>query len=748
MLETMSKHSFVIVSNRLPISVSKQHGKLKYDKASGGLATAMSSLKDDDMVWVGWCGMPSDDLSTKEKQAIREEFAKAGAMPVFLTKAQIELFYEGYSNDTLWPLFHYFQSTSRYVDEYWNAYNEVNELYAAATRQVSQTHARIWVHDYQLMLLPRMIRQSLAKATIGFFLHIPFPSYEIFRLLPERTQLLEGVMGADVVGFHVYDYARHFMSSCRRLLGVNPDENTIEYEGRMVYIGTYPIGIDYDKFAATAVKSDVKKIERMLKRRYAKQRIILSVDRLDYSKGIPQRLEAYRLFLEQYPEYRGNVVLQMIAVPSRTEVSSYQELRDKIEQSVSRINGTYGTADWVPISYQFQNRPFDEIVASYASAEVMLVTPIRDGMNLVAKEYVASKQKKTGVLILSELAGAADELTEALAVNPNNPHSIADAIHAALEMPKSEQKRRLTNMQKRLKYYTVQVWAKTFLEDMQLSKSLTAPAVGGGWMTAEQQQAVAREFINAKRPLIILDYDGTLKPYQASPSMLAGFPSLRVRLLLTLLLQKAHVAIVSGRPRKVMNLWFKGLKLDLAAEHGARVRLGGTKWRTAENEIKKAKPAIKRLMDTYAAATPGARIEEKEYSLVWHYRNVEPELGYNRTMKLRQDLLHIVDKRPIDVSSGQKIIEVKQRNINKGKVVADLMNAYHPDFVLCAGDDFTDEDMFRALAERGYTIKIGNGETIAQHRLPSVESLLKLLTKLVGKKTLISSLRHPLARRR
>ncbi len=705
----------------------------------------MASLKDDNMVWVGWCGMPSDDLSAKDKQAIRDEFAKYSSVPVFLTKAQISLFYEGYSNDTLWPLFHYFQSSSRYVDEYWTAYEEVNRLFAAATHQVAQATARVWVHDYQLMLLPGLLRHDMPRSTIGFFLHIPFPSFEIYRLLPERTRLLEGMMGADVVGFHIYDYTRHFISSCRRLLGVNPKEASIEYQGRVVHIGTYPIGVDYKKFAHTTTTSEVKTIERRLKRRYHGQRIILSVDRLDYSKGILQRLEAYQLFLKEHPKYRGHVVLQMIAVPSRTEVPSYQELRDKVEQTVGRINGLYGTADWMPISYQFQNRPFDEIVASYASADVMLVTPARDGMNLVAKEYVASKQKKTGVLILSELAGAIDELTEAIPVNPNNAHDIAAAIYKALEMPLREQKRRLTVMQKRLAEYDVQTWAQSFTGDMTLA------AAGGNKpvdisLTGEAKARLQADFRAAKRKLIILDYDGTLKPFTTSPSTIVGLPSLRLRSLLSRFTQNTslHLAIVSGRSMRALRLWFRGLKrIDIGAEHGAWVRYGG-KWRHMPNTFKRAKPDIVRIMKRYEESTPGSQIEEKDYSIVWHYRNVVPELAFNRMSKLRQELIGVVDLETVDVHTGDKIIEVKQKNVNKGRVVSELVERYHPDFILCAGDDYTDEDMFDVLKGReAYTIKIGAGETSARYRVEQMEDMLRLLDKLSGKSIIMKFLYDP-----
>lgn len=741
----MTKHSFVIVSNRLPMSVSKKDGKLTYESSSGGLATAMSSLREDDTVWVGWCGMPSDDLSNKDKQEIRDHFAKHNAVPVFLTAAQIHNFYEGYSNDTLWPLFHYFQSLTQYDDAYWQAYDEVNQLYAAAVKQSATSNARIWVHDYQLMLVPAMVRQDVPKATIGFFLHIPFPSFEIFRLLPERRRLLEGLMGSDVVGFHTYDYARHFMSSTQRLLGVEPHEAQIDYQGRTVQIGTYPIGIDYKKYVKAVNSAATAKIERSIKRRYIKQRIILSIDRLDYSKGIPQRLEAYRLLLEEYPEYRGNVVLQMVAVPSRTGVEAYQNLRDQIERTVARINGIYGTADWAPISYQFQNRPFDEIVANYVAADVMLVTPIRDGMNLVAKEYVASKQDQRGVLVLSELAGAADELTDAVLVNPSSARSVASALDEALKMLPSDQARRMKGMQERIRQYDVQTWAKAFIDDMKLAQS------GGNYthdivITREQRTEIIREYQQAKKRLIILDYDGTLKPFQSTPSAIAGVPSLRIRLLIGALAQKksTRVAIVSGRPRKVMTWWFKALGIDLAAEHGARIRING-KWETRPNRIKKAKPAIRKIMETYTDRTPGSRIEEKEFSMVWHFRNVVPEVAYNRSMKLRHDLVKAVDGDALAVHIGHKIVEVKQRDIHKGMAVEKLVETYQPDFVLCAGDDFTDEDMFRALNSQATTIKVGGGETDARFRVNDIEHLISLLTKLSSNKT-ITKLSKPLGR--
>jgi trehalose 6-phosphate synthase/phosphatase len=726
----VSKYAFVTVSNRLPISASKDNGELRFEVSSGGLATAMASLAIDKAAWVGWCGVATEDLSAKDKTVIREEFSKHNAVPVFLTRKQIELYYDGYANDTLWPLFHYFQSVAQYEDSYFEGYREVNELFAKAIKQFAEPTARIWIHDYHLMLLPALVRDRLQYSTIGFFLHIPFPSFEIFRLLPERAAILRGLLGADVIGFHVFDYARHFSSSVHRLLGLASRDGFIEHDNRIIRVGTYPIGIDYERFVKAQNSRVVKKQRSVVAKNYKKQQLILSIDRLDYSKGIPQRLEAFRRLLQDHPEYRGKVRLLMIAVPSRTSVASYQRLRDIIEQTVSRINGTYGTVDWAPISYQFQNRPFDEIAALYSAADVMLVTPIRDGMNLVAKEYVAAKQHDTGVLILSEMAGAIDELPEAIAINPNSSRSIADALHIALSMPRREQKKRIISMQKRIKEFDVHSWGERFVEDLERAAS------GGNkpldkTLTGEHRQRLKTEFVNAKHRLIILDYDGTVKPFLSSPSTLIGFPSLKLQWTLRrLALDRSNtLAIVSGRIRQALVLWFRGMRIELAAEHGAWIRFGG-KWRRTNNGFKDVKQPLLRLMKEYASRTQGAEVEEKEYSLVWHYRNVEPDLAFRRASKLRQELQNIIPNDSIGVFKGDKIIEVRPLNVNKGKVVEQLLRRHNPDFILCAGDDYTDEDMFKALGNDAYTIKIGSGDTNARHRVDNADDLVELIEEL------------------
>lgn len=722
------KASTVVVANRLPVSVKRGKKGLEFETSSGGLATAMSSLEADNKLWVGWPGIDAETLSEDERMQITDELAKQGCVPVFLTAKQVELYYEGYANDTLWPLFHYFQNVAQYSQDYWTAYQEVNQAFSEIVAQVATEDAKIWIQDYHLLLLSHLIRERLSGVSIGFFLHIPFPSFEIYRLLPQRKELLKGLLGADVIGFHVYDYAQHFLDSCRRLLGISSSNGTIEYNGRTIKTSAYPIGIDYEKFRSQLDAKDTKDALKQLKDTYDKQKLILSVDRLDYSKGIPERLEAFRLLLEQHAHYRGKVKLLMIAVPSRTGVEAYQSLRDEIEKTVSRINGTYGTVDWAPISYQFQNRPFSEVVALYARADVMLVTPIRDGMNLVAKEYVASKRRRGGVLILSEMAGAIDELPEAISINPNNVQSIADAMSQSLAMPVSEQKDRLAAMQKRLSAITVQTWGKEFMGD--LNDTAGQASASRRQLTLTQRQRIATRSKTAQHRLIILDYDGTLRGFVKTPSPLAAAPTLRIRRILKALTEQPHttVAIVSGRTKRALSGWFVGLPLILAAEHGAWRRFG-KRWKQISSDFGKDKKRIRAVMQKYSDRTKGSEIEEKDYALVWHYTNVEPDIAFKRASELKRELMDLLDGDEISVHEGRNIIEVKPSSVSKGNVVRELLREYQADFILCAGDDYTDEDMFRELRDNpdAITIKVGQGETVARHTVSRPAELLDVL---------------------
>ena len=726
----MSKHKLIVLSNRLPVTVSKKDGKLHFEPSSGGLATAMSSIEGgDSTIWLGWPGIASDDLSASEKREITAKLNEYSCYPVFLTAKQIENFYEGYSNETLWPLFHYFQSIAQFNDIHWDSYKEVNKLFADAAAKLGSKNSTIWVHDYHLMLCPKMIRKNIPDATIGFFLHIPFPSFEVFRLLPHRKELLLGLMGADLVGFHIYDYVRHFVSSVLRTLGYESDQGSIYYGKRVVKADAFPIGIDYIKFAEALEKPAVKREMKLLDNLFNGKKVILSVDRLDYSKGIANRLEAFENFLNQYPQYHKKVTLVMVAVPSRTEVDAYKELRDGIEQTVSRINGKYATVDWTPVSYQFKNQEFDKLVALYAKADIALVTPVRDGMNLVAKEYIASKQRTNGVLILSELTGAADELPEALIINPNDTASVVRALDDAVKMEESSQRERLAAMQRRISNYDVTRWAEDFLDQLNQTRKVQI-LHSSKMLTKRHLDKLAEVYKSASRRLLILDYDGTLRSFV--PSARSGQAAPSRQLLQTLSELSAHtkneVWIVSGRTRQALEEWFENLPVNLIAEHGYWSRING-KWKNRIINTEKLKNKVLPTMIKYTERTPGAVLEDKHSSLVWHYRNVNPELAYVRKQNLKHDLSEVLRDMEADVHSGNKILEVKPSGINKGSAVTENVNVKSCDFILCIGDDYTDEDMFRVFenVDHAFTIKVGLGASLAKYQVLNTDEVSELL---------------------
>ena len=723
------KSPFIVVSNRLPVSVTRVDGVLKFQESSGGLSTAMSSLDVKHQLWVGWPGIASDDLTRAEKALITRTLKNHNCVPVFLTATQINDFYEGYANNTLWPLFHYFPNIAQFRSVYWSAYQAVNRSFARTVARVACENATVWVQDYQLMLAPSMIRERLPNTKIGFFLHIPFPSYEIFRLLPERRAIIEGLMGADLVGFHIYDYVRHFISSCERILGTTSNQGVITHRGHRIKTDVFPIGIDYQKFRRALRCDQVKREISVLDERYNKQRLILSVDRLDYSKGLIKRLEAYDLLLKNHPELHRAVKLMMVAVPSRTEVEAYKQLRDDVEQAVSRINGLYGTTDWAPISYQFQNLPFERIVALYAKAEVALVTPLRDGMNLVAKEYVASKRGRKGVLILSEMAGAADELNGAIIVNPNNIIGLSRAIHQALLMPNTEQQRRLRSMQQRISDYTVQKWSEDFISQLNHARS-TQQKTYKKYLSRAMAQDVAAQFSASASRLLMLDYDGTLHHFSTSiqPNAVRPGPKLRAQLTALSKQPMTKLCIVSGRPRETLDAWFQfSPNIVLVAEHGAWIKYEKT-WHATATAFEK-KPYLEILND-FATRTPGAIVEEKDFALVWHYRAVNPELAFVRNRELRYELRELARDSELEVHDGSKIIEIKPESINKGNAARSIIKQFPSEFILAAGDDYTDESMFSALPASAITIKVGLDETKARYRVGRLERILELIEQL------------------
>ena len=461
----------VIVSNRLPVSLTEKEGRLEFAQSPGGLASGLRTYLESPRSAVGagyaWVGWPGRAVAPKQQAEVTRRCRKDfSARPVFLTVEDTEGFYEGYCNQTLWPLFHYFPALVSFDEGPWATYELINEVFCDAVLEEAGPDDTVWVHDYHFLLLPAMLRRRRPGQKVGFFLHIPFPSYELFRLVPDRWRraLLEGMLGADLVGFHTHDYAQYFLKSVRRILGYDHQMGRVMLPDRLSRVETFPMGVEFEAFSARGAEPEVTRKRNELRGTIGGGKAVLSIDRLDYSKGIANRLLAYQAFLEANPDWRGRVVLLMIVVPSRTGVEDYQRMKSRIDELVGAVNGTFGSLEWTPVLYQYKSFPQQELVPLYGASDVMLVTPLRDGMNLVAKEYVAARADGRGVLILSEMTGAASELGEAVLVNPNDIPEMVRALETALEMPEEEQARRMTALRDRLRRYDVVRWADDFLE--------------------------------------------------------------------------------------------------------------------------------------------------------------------------------------------------------------------------------------------------------------------------------------------
>ena len=728
----------IIASNRLPVKIDKTDHGLTVSSSAGGLATGLKSYhKSENSIWLGWPGMDAE--SAEEEKNIHKLLAKEHCAPVFIEQDLIEKYYDGFSNATLWPLLHYFTEFTEFSEINWEAYKTVNERFADAIIETANQNDTVWVHDYQLMLLPNMLRERRPDLTIGFFLHIPFPSYEVFRILPWREELLAGMLGADQIGFHTYDYARHFKSSVRRLLGHDVEFGKISTNDRQVYIDIFPMGIDYQKFENKALQIQSTPIQERSKEHQdidrflmgaPNRKIILSIDRLDYTKGIPERIKAFKYFLENHPEYKEQVSLIMLTVPSRTDVEQYKNLKSEVEELVGSINGEFGSLNWNPIIYFYRSLPFDNLMELYSSADVALLTPLRDGMNLVAKEYIASKTNKKGVLILSEMAGASRELGESILVNPNNIANISDAIYKALTMDDEEQSRGIVSMQKRIRRYDVQKWASEFMKGLQQTQEKKVEHLAR--KVSEKTLAEIRgKFTEGQNKVLFLDYDGTLQRFFGNP--LDAKPDKDLLILLKKLhaAQKTELVIISGRDKNTLNEWFGNIGFSIIAEHGAWIKYKNEDWRERTHSQSEWKESIRPVLESYVDSTPGSLIEEKSHSLVWHYRQSDIELGALRALELRSVLSNLISNQDLEILEGSKVIEVKVSGINKGNAALEYIRNTNYDFILAMGDDWTDEYLFKDLPNESLTIKVGTDRSAAKYYVDNHTAVRELLSSLM-----------------
>ena len=730
----------IIVSNRLPLQIKLQKNNLEVKPSVGGLATGMKSIHEDgNGVWIGWSGLTEEDLNESVSRQVNQALEQVNCASVPLTQENIDNFYLGFSNKALWPHFHYFMEYTEFEKDQWDSYQEVNQKFANVVLKHLEDGDKVWVHDYQLLLLPKMIKDKKPEATIGFFLHIPFPSYEIFRTFPWREDLLEGMLGSDLIGFHTYDYERHFLSSVRRILRLEVQFNEISYEDRIVKVDSFPMGIDYDKFHHAAKKHvnlpNDKKSE--LRKRLddhiqssSNAKLILSIDRMDYTKGIPNRIRAFEYFLDKYPQFKEKVRLVMLAVPSRSDVPQYRKLKRETDELVGRINGKFATVSWTPIWYFYRSMPFENLIDLYTSSDIALVTPIRDGMNLVAKEYVATRVNQDGVLILSEMAGASNELDEAILINPNNFEELANALKNALEMPLEEQKKRMGILQKRLSRYTVEKWAKEFMKSLNSTlKEDTDNAVQK--MNPTNQDSMLNDYNKSQKRLLFLDYDGTLAGFKNNPQ--DAKPDAELITLLDQLNEKQNTdfVIVSGRDRETFEQWFNHKSYSLITDHGVWLKDKNEDWKMLERLKTDWMDNILPILESFVDRTPGTFIEKKKYSLAWHYRKADPELAMKRAMELNTVLTSMTSNNDLKVLKGNKVMEIKSSSVNKGRATSRWLTKGPYDFIFAIGDDWTDEYMFDELPNKAYTVKVGSKKTKARYYVKDTENVRELLSRFV-----------------
>ena len=720
----------IIVSNRLPIKISEENNQLTYIPSEGGLATGLGSIyKEGTNIWIGWPGIEVSD--TEQQAIITTDLEAHNLVPIFLSEEEITRYYEGFSNEVLWPIFHYLSTYANYDYHNWLSYVQVNQKFADAILHHLDPDDTVWVHDYQLLLVPGLVRLKQPAVSIAYFNHIPFPSQELFRLIPWRKELLMGMLGADLIGFHTFDDVRHFLSAATHLLPVHADANRLRLENRIILAEPFPMGIDSDKFAQLGKNPEVIQHIQNFKQSFDGKKIILSIDRLDYSKGIIQRLNAIELLFDKNPAYIEKVIFYMIVVPSRDNVTQYKLLKDEIDRLVGNINARFRTFEWYPIAYFYHGYPVEIISALYNVADVCLVTPMRDGMNLVSKEYVASRNDNNGVLILSEMAGASKELNDALLVNPNNISEVRKALITALNMPTTEMQDRMKAMRAVVFKFNIKHWVKIFMARLadikQMQKDSRANLV-----KESIEQAIQQKYVKAQNRLLLFDYDGTLVGFKKEID--DAFPDNELYALLDSFMAdpKNTLVIISGRKHTTLEHWFGQRPYTLIAEHGAWKRIGNSPWEQLPGLSTNWKEEVIKLMETYTDKTPGSFIEEKSYSLAWHYRKVQKGLGALRANELMDNLQYHLNTFGLKMLDGDKVVEVKNADVNKGRATLNLLHDTSYDFILAIGDDRTDEDTFKALPETAISIKVGGNVSAAKYYLEDQQDVRALLTALLS----------------
>ncbi|HET8779764.1 MAG TPA: bifunctional alpha,alpha-trehalose-phosphate synthase (UDP-forming)/trehalose-phosphatase [Agromyces sp.] len=719
-------YDMIVISNRLPVDYEQgPDGETRWRSSPGGLVTALEPvMRNADGAWIGWAGVADRDFDPFEHDGI-------SIIPVPLSASELEEYYEGFSNDTLWPLYHDVIAPPSFHREWWDAYVRVNRRFAEAAARAASDGAVVWVQDYQLQLVPRMLRESRPDLVIGFFNHIPFPAYGIYSQLPWRRQVLDGLLGADVIGFQRAADAGNFSRAVRRLFGyttrgtiIDVPDGRADGEARRVVARHFPISIDAAGFEEIARRPEVQERAREIRESLGNpETIMLGVDRLDYTKGIRHRLKAFGELLRDGRLDVEKATLVQVASPSRERVETYRQLRDEIELMVGRLNGDHSTLGHQAIAYLHHGYPRDEMVALYLAADVMLVTALRDGMNLVAKEYVACRFDEEGVLLLSEFTGASDELRQAVLVNPHDIEGLKDAMVEAARMPKRERARRMRALRRRVRDNDVANWSARFLE------TLTGAGIIRPGVPDVLRAALAR-IAETERLLVALDFDGTLAPLVDRPEDARATDRARAAIERLAATDDTRVAIVSGRALESLgHVASPPEGTLLSGSHGVELQLdsGGVTIDLRDSELAKLE-RLADIVEQVAAQEEGAWIERKPAGLALHTRRLSSTVGAALQHSARQRVEREI--KDITVRTGKAVIEFAVRSSDKGESLTRLRQHVAATALIYVGDDVTDEDAFAALDADDVGVKVGQGKSIATYRVRSTEDVAELLERL------------------
>ncbi|GMY33479.1 alpha,alpha-trehalose-phosphate synthase [UDP-forming] 1-like [Fagus crenata] len=687
-----SRQRLLVVANRLPVSaIRRGEDSWSLEISAGGLVSALLGVKEFEARWIGWAGVNvPDEVGQK---ALTKALAEKRCIPVFLDEEIVHQYYNGYCNNILWPVFHYLGlpqedrlATTRSFQSQFVAYKKANKMFADVVNKHYVEGDVVWCHDYHLMFLPKCLKEYNSKMKVGWFLHTPFPSSEIHRTLPSRSELLHSVLAADLVGFHTYDYARHFVSACTRILGLEGTPEGVEDQGRLTRVAAFPIGIDSDRFIRALESPQVQENIRELAERFKGRKVMLGVDRLDMIKGIPQKILAFEKFLEENPDWRDKVVLLQIAVPTRTDVPEYQKLTSQVHEIVGRINGRFGTLSAVPIHHLDRSLDFHALCALYAITDVALVTSLRDGMNLVSYEFVACQDAKKGVLILSEFAGAAQSLgAGAILVNPWNITEVALSIDQALNMPADEREKRHKHNFAHVTSHTAQEWAETFVSE------LNDTVVEAKLRTRQVPPLLPSKnaincYLQSNNRLLILGFNATLTEPVDPPGSRGDQ------------IKEMELKVHPGLKEPLKN--FGEYDMWLAAEHGMFLRLTKGEWMTTMPEHLNMEwvDSVKHVLEYFTERTPRSHFEPRDTSLVWNYKYADVEFG---RLQARDMLQHLwtgpISNASVDVVQGGRSVEVRAVGVTKGaaidRILGEIVHSKSMttpiDYVLCIGHFLT-----------------------------------------------------------